>query len=294
MTAIAEEVSPAQEPMLDRRRLNLVFITVLGGILLAALDQTIVSTALPTIVGDLGGADHLSWVVSAYLLTDTIATVLAGKFGDLFGRKLVFQISAGSFVVASAACGLAQNMPWLIAARAVQGFGAGGLLVTATAVIGDVIPLRERGKYQGALGAVFGVTTVLGPLLGGLFTDHLSWRWAFYVNLPIGIGVVILAAATMPHIEGVIRPVIDYLGVVFVSVGAGSLTLAVSWGGTQYPWDSPMIIGLFVVSAVSLGLFVFAESRAADPILPLRLFSSSVFTISVVLPSSWASRCSAR
>jgi EmrB/QacA subfamily drug resistance transporter len=283
VTATVEEVSPAQEPMLDRRRMNLVFITVLGGILLAALDQTIVSTALPTIVGDLGGADHLSWVVSAYLLTDTIATVLAGKFGDLFGRKLVFQISAGSFVVASAACGLAQSMPWLIAARAVQGFGAGGLLVTATAVIGDVIPLRERGKYQGALGAVFGVTTVLGPLLGGLFTDHLSWRWAFYVNLPIGIGVVILAAATMPHIEGVIRPVIDYLGVVFVSVGAGSLTLAVSWGGTQYAWDSPMIIGLFVVSAVSLGLFVFAESRAADPILPLRLFRSSVFTISVVL-----------
>jgi EmrB/QacA subfamily drug resistance transporter len=277
------EAVSAPGEVLDRRRMNLVFVTVMGGMLLAALDQTIVSTALPTIVGDLGGADHLSWVVSSYLLTDTIATVLAGKFGDLFGRKLIFQVSAASFVIASAACGLAQGMSWLIAWRAVQGFGAGGLAVTATAVIGDVIPLRERGKYQGALGAVFGVTTVLGPLLGGLFTDHLSWRWAFYVNLPIGIGVVVLAAATMPHIQSTLRPVIDYLGVLFVSLGAGCLTLAVSWGGTQYAWGSATIIGLFVVSAVSLGLFVFFESRAVDPILPLRLFRSSVFTISVTL-----------
>jgi EmrB/QacA subfamily drug resistance transporter len=284
VTATAEASSvPETEPLLDRRRMNLVFITIVFGILLAALDQTIVSTALPTIVGDLGGADHLSWVVSAYLLTDTVATVLAGKFGDLFGRKLVFQVSAASFVIASGACGFSQSMAWLIAWRAVQGFGAGGLVVTATAVIGDIIPLRERGKYQGALGAVFGVTTVLGPLLGGLFTDHLSWRWAFYVNLPIGIAVVVMAAVTMPRIAGVGRPVIDYLGVVCVSAGAGCLTLAVSWGGTQYAWDSPTIIGLFAVSAVSLGLFVLAESRATDPILPLRLFRSSVFTISVVL-----------
>jgi EmrB/QacA subfamily drug resistance transporter len=279
----ATEAVSAPEVIMDRRRMNLVFATVMGGMLLAALDQTIVSTALPTIVGDLGGANHLSWVVSAYLLTDTIATVLAGKFGDLFGRKLVFQISAGSFVIASGACGLSQSMSWLIAWRAVQGFGAGGLLVTATAVIGDVIPLRERGKYQGALGAVFGVTTVLGPLLGGLFTDHLSWRWAFYVNLPIGIGVVILAAATMPRIESTARPVVDYLGAVFVALGAGCLTLAVSWGGTEYAWGSPTIIGLFAVSVVCLALFVWAESRAADPILPLRLFRGSVFTISVIL-----------
>ena len=268
---------------LDRRRMNLVFVTVLLGMLLAALDQTIVSTALPTIVGDLGGAGHLSWVVSSYLLADTIATVLAGKAGDLFGRKLVFQVSAGTFVLASAACGLAQNMTWLVSWRAVQGFAAGGLTVTATALIADVIPLRERGKYQGALGAVFGVTTVLGPLVGGLFTDHLSWRWAFYVNLPIGIGVIALAAVTMPTVKAVARPVVDYLGIVFISLGAAGLTLALSWAGTQYAWTSGTIIGLFVASLVSLALFVVFERRAVDPVLPLRLFRSSVFSVSVVL-----------
>src|SRR6478735_11205405 len=170
--------TPAEPGTVDQRTMVLVFSTVALGMLLAALDQTIVSTALPTIVGDLGGAGHLSWVVSSYLLADTIATVLAGKFGDQFGRKLLFQVAAAVFVVASALCGLAGNMTWLIGWRAVQGFAAGCLLVTATAVIADIIPLRERGKYQGALGAVFGVTTVLGPLLGGLLTDHLSWRWA--------------------------------------------------------------------------------------------------------------------
>ncbi len=216
-------------------------------------------------------------------MADTIATVLAGKFGDLFGRKLVFQISAGTFVIASAACGFAGGMGWLIAWRAVQGFGAGGLMVTATAVIADVIPLRERGKYQGALGAVFGVTTVLGPLLGGFFTDHLSWRWAFYVNLPIGIAVIAMAAFTLPGGRSTSRPVIDYLGIAFVSIGAAGLTLGLSWGGTQYAWDSATIVGIFVVSLISLGIFVLVESRAEDPILPLRLFRSQVFSVSVVL-----------
>src|SRR3954462_417305 len=283
MAAVVEQQrSPAVEP-LDRRRMNLVFVTVLVGMLLAALDQTIVSTALPSIVGALGGAGHLSWVVSSYLLADTIATVLAGKFGDQFGRKRLFQVAAATFVVASALCGLAGDMAWLIAWRGVQGFAAGLLMVTSMAVIADVIPLHERGKYQGALGAVFAVTTVAGPLLGGLFTDHLSWRWAFYVNVPIGIAVIVLAAFTMPSIRRGTKPVIDYLGIVFVSLGAAGLTLALSWGGTEYAWGSPTIVLMFIGSVVSLGLFVLVERRAKDPVLPLRLFTSSVFNVCVVL-----------
>src|SRR4051794_13762771 len=267
-----EQAAPPGPDELDRRRMNLVFGTVLLGILLSALDQTIVSTALPTIVGDLGGGQHLAWVVSSYLLADTIATVLAGKFGDLFGRKLIFQVSAGTFVVGSAACGLAGSMSWLIAWRAVQGLGAGGLAVTATALIADVVPLRERGKYQGALGAVFGVTTVIGPLLGGLFTDHLSWHWCFLVNLPLGILVIAVAARTMPSVRSSGRPTIDYAGIAAISVVAGGLTLATSLGGTQYEWTSPLIIGLFVAAALAVPAFIYVERRAAEPMLPLHLF----------------------
>ncbi len=280
MTAVAVDTDArgAEPPVVDRTTQNVVFATVVLGLLLAALDQTIVSTALPTIVGDLGSAGHQSWVVTSYLLAETVITAVVGKLGDLFGRKIVFQVSIVVFVIGSALSGAAQSMEWLIAARAIQGLGAGGLTVTATALIGDVIPLRERGRYQGMLGAVFGVTTVLGPLLGGIFTDDLTWRWAFYVNVPIAIVVIVMSARTIPQIRSDRRPRIDRLGILFVGLGAAGLTLATSWGGTTYPWLSGQILGLAGLSVVSLAVFVWVESRAAEPVLPLRLFRNSVFS----------------
>lgn len=250
---------------------------------LAALDQTIVGTALPTIVADLGGASHISWVVTAYLLAETIATALAGKLGDLFGRKLLFQVCIAIFLVASIFCGLAESMHWLIAWRGVQGIGAGGMMVTSMALIADYIPLRERGKYQGALGAVFGVVTVVGPLLGGLFTDHLTWRWAFYVNIPVGIALMIFCAYAMPKLKPTQRPIIDYLGIAVIAAASTCLILMTSWGGVEYPWGDPVIILLGAGGVLLLGLFVLVESRAREPMLPMRLFRNQVFTLCGVL-----------
>src|SRR5690242_20034739 len=265
------------------QRRNVIFVAVLLGMLLAALDQTIVATALPTVVADLGGAGHQSWVVTSYLLASTIVTAVVGKLGDLFGRKPVFIGAVVFFLAGSVLCGLAGSMTMLVAARALQGIGGGAIMVTATAVIGEVIPLRERGRYQGALGAVFGVTTVIGPLLGGFFTDHLTWRWAFWINVPVAVVVIAVAVVAIPSLGRKSRPVIDYAGILFVGLGASGLTLATSWGGSTYPWGSPTIIGLFVGSVAALVVFVYVELRAAEPILPIRLFGDPVFTVCCVL-----------
>jgi EmrB/QacA subfamily drug resistance transporter len=280
--AAPAEVEPSSALISPQRR-NFVFLAIMLGMLLAALDQTIVATALPTIVADLGGAGHQSWVVTSYLLASTIITALVGRLGDLFGRKRIFQTAVVFFVAGSVLCGLSQSMIMLVGARALQGIGGGAITVTATALIGEVIPLRDRGRYQGALGAVFGVTTVIGPLLGGYFTDHLSWRWAFWINVPVSIVVFFVAAAAIPTLAARGRPVIDYAGILFVGIGATGLTLATSWGGTTYPWKSGTIIGLFVGSAMALGVFVWIESRVTAPILPTRLFGSPVFTVCCVL-----------
>jgi EmrB/QacA subfamily drug resistance transporter len=262
---------------------NAVVVAIMLGMLLAALDQTIVATALPTIVSDLGGANHLSWVVTSYLLAETIMTALIGKFGDLYGRKPMFLISVVLFLAGSALCGMADSMLWLVGSRAVQGLGAGGLMVTAMAVIADVVPLSERGRYQGVMGSVFGVSTVAGPLLGGLFVDHLSWRWAFYVNLPLGILVLVVATITLPSVKAAVGPKIDYLGILFIGIAATGLTLVTTWGGNEYAWTSTVIIAMAVGSVLALVIFVQVEKRAAEPLLPLRLFRSGVFTVCSVM-----------
>ncbi|MFF7973484.1 DHA2 family efflux MFS transporter permease subunit [Streptomyces sp. NPDC007905] len=256
---------------------------LLLGLLLAALDQTIVSTALPTIVSDLGGLEHLSWVVTAYLLASTAATPLWGKLGDQYGRKKLFQTAIVVFLIGSALCGMAQNMPQLIGYRALQGLGGGGLLVLSMAIVGDIVPPRERGRYQGLFGAVFGAASVLGPLLGGLLTEHLSWRWVFYVNLPVGVVALAVIATALQIPRRVAHHVIDYLGTFLIAAVATCLVLVASLGGTTWNWGSPQIIGLAVLGVVLAAAFVAVERRAAEPVLPLALFRIRTFTLSAVI-----------
>nr|WP_265579847.1 MFS transporter [Streptomyces spongiae] len=253
------------------------------GMLLAALDQTIVSTALPTIVSELGGLEHLSWVVTAYLLASTAATPLWGKLGDQYGRKKLFQAAIVIFLVGSALCGMAQNMPQLIGFRALQGLGGGGLMVLSMAIVGDIVPPRERGRYQGLFGAVFGATSVLGPLLGGLFTEHLSWRWVFYINLPVGAVALAVIAAVLRIPVRATRHVIDYLGTFLIASVATCLVLVASLGGTTWEWGSPRIVGLAVLGVALAVVFVAVERRAAEPVLPLKLFRVRTFTLSAVI-----------
>jgi EmrB/QacA subfamily drug resistance transporter len=266
-------------PATQQQRVRVIFGALILVFLLASLDQTIVSTALPTIVGDLGGLQHLSWVVTAYLLASTVSGPLYGKFGDLYGRKIVLQTAIVIFLVGSALCGLSQNMAELIAFRALQGLGAGGLIVTAIAVVGDVIPPRDRGRYQGIFGAVFGVSTIIGPLLGGFFVDNLSWRWIFYVNLPIG-AIAFMVIGAVFHAKTVTKEHrIDYVGAALLAAALSSVVLFTSLGGTTWAWSSPEIISLIVISVLATIAFLFVESRAAEPILPLSLFANRTFAV---------------
>ncbi|MFF4155799.1 MFS transporter [Streptomyces sp. NPDC001678] len=283
----AAQAAPGAPPIpgegLPKGGVRVAIGALLLGMLLAALDQTIVSTALPTIVSDLGGLEHLSWVVTAYMLASTAATPLWGKLGDQYGRKKLFQTAIVIFLVGSALCGLARNMPELIGFRALQGLGGGGLMVLSMAIVGDIVPPRDRGRYQGLFGAVFGGTSVLGPLLGGLFVDHLSWRWVFYINLPIGVVALAVIAAVLHIPASRVPHRIDYLGTFLIAVVAVCLVLMTSLGGTTYPWSSWRIIGLGVLGVLLLVPFVAVERRAAEPVLPLGLFRVHTFALCSVI-----------
>jgi EmrB/QacA subfamily drug resistance transporter len=270
-------------PGLSQRSILLIIGALMLGMLLAALDQTIVSTALPTIVGDLGGGSHIAWVITAYLLATTVSTPLWGKLGDQYGRKVFFQAAIVIFLAGSVLAGLSHSMVELIAFRAIQGLGSGGLMVGAQAIVGDIVSPRERGRYVGLFGAVFGVSSIVGPLLGGVFVDNLSWRWIFYINVPIGIIALMVVASQVPGKLGRVHHIIDYIGTTVLALAATSFILLTSLGGTTYAWSSAPIWILGAAGVVLVGVFVLVERKAKEPVLPLHLFRLRAFWVTSVV-----------